>query len=167
DYPERVTCNGGRYMFDDDQETPDTSVAFYDYGREKGALSWENSSSHRRKPRSAPFVSVVGDGGKMDFSSSNYTVYDRDGKEIAKNTEKASDIPHFTNFANSIRVGEPLNQPIDDAQIGAMLCHYANMAYRTSGTLQIDPKTGQLVKGQPEAEKLWARPAYREGFEIG
>ncbi|MDC0276532.1 Gfo/Idh/MocA family oxidoreductase [Verrucomicrobiales bacterium] len=166
DFPERVTFNGGRYHFDDDQETPDTGTAIFDYGRENGGLSWVGSSCHRRKPQSTNFVTVYGEGGTMAFTSSNYSVFDLDGKEIGKNVEKASDIPHFTNFANAIRINEPLNQPIDDAQTGAMLCHYANIAYRTGGSVQVDSKTGNLVKGQVDAKKLWARTAYRAGFGI-
>jgi len=46
-----------------------------------------------------------------------------------------------------------------------MLYHYGNMAYRTNGAVDVDPKTGELVD-HPEAMKLWSRSAYREGWEI-
>ncbi|MEM9016694.1 MAG: Gfo/Idh/MocA family oxidoreductase [Verrucomicrobiota bacterium] len=163
DYPERITCSGGRYHYSDDQETPDTAYAVYDYG--KVGLSWESSSCHRRKPETQSFVTVYGEGGKLDFSSANYTVYDSDGKEIAKNVEPPSDIPHFTNFANAVREGEALTQPIDDAQVSAMLCHLGNIAYRTSGAVEVDPGTGTLVESEA-GEKFWGREAYREGWEI-
>ncbi len=166
DYPERITYNGGRYHFDDDQETPDTGTATFDYGRGKGALSWVGSSCHRRKPESPNFVTVYGEGGTLAFSNSGYTIFDIDGKEVDKNVEKATDIPHFTNFANAIREGEPLNQPIADGQIGTKLCHMANIAYRTGGAVKINSKTGTLANGQPEAHKLWARKSYRAGFGI-
>ena len=163
DYPSRITCHGGRYHFDDDQETPDTTTAVYDYG--KAGMSWEGSSCHPRKPEALPFVAVYGDGGKMDFSTSAYTIYDEKGKELHKNTDPPSDVPHFTNFADSIREGSPLNQPISEGQISAILCHLGNIAYRTTGAVDIDPKTGRLIKN-PDGEKLWSRAAYREGWEV-
>lgn len=163
DYPGRITCNGGRYHFDDDQETPDTAAAVYDYG--KVGMSWEGSSCHRRKPEEQSFVTVYGEGGKLDFSSANYTIYDSDGKEIGKNVEPPSDIPHFTNFANAIREGETLNQPIADGQVSAMLCHLGNIAYRTSGAVKVDPASGRLIDN-PAGEALWGREAYRPGWEV-
>lgn len=163
DYPQRVTCTGGRYHHGDDQETPDTTLAVYDYG--DVGMSWEGSSCHRRKPEKLSFVTVYGEGGKMDFSSANYVIYDSDGKEIGKNTEPPSDVPHFTNFANAVREGEKLNQPIDDGQVSAMLCHLGNIAYRTNGAVDVDPKTGKLVDN-PAGEKFWGRPEYRAGWEI-
>ena len=164
-YPNRITCNGGRYHYDDDQETPDTVYAVYDYGDE-GGISWEGSSCHRRKPETLPFVSVYGEGGKIDFSSSNYTAFDLDGKEIARNRDKPSDVPHFTNFANAIREDEPLAQDIATGQVSSMLCHLGNIAYRTGGALTVNPATGELVNGSEGQKKLWKREAYREGWEI-
>lgn len=163
DLPKRVTCNGGRYHYDDDQETPDTAYAVYDYG--DVGISWETSSCHRRKPEENKFVIVYGEDGKMDIPSANYVIYDKDGKEAEKNTDPPSDVPHFTNFANAIREGETLNQPISNGQISAQLCHLGNIAYRTSGAVDVDPKTGKLINN-PEGEKLWARSEYREGFGI-
>ena len=163
DYPTRITCNGGRYHFDDDQETPDTTYAVYDYG--DVGISWEGSSCTRRKPEESKFVVVYGDKGKMDLNNSNYTIYDKAGKEVEKNTDPPSDIPHFTNFANAVRDGEKLNQPISEGQISAMLCHLGNIAYRTNGAVDVDPKTGKLVDN-PEGEKLWSREAYRDGWAV-
>lgn len=163
DYPGKVTFNGGRYHFDDDQETPDTGTAVFDYG-DKG-ISWEVSSCHPRKPESPGFVKVYGTGGMIDFSSSNYTHYDLAGKEVGKNRDKPSDIPHFVNFAEAVRDGVPLAQPINDGEISAMLCHLANIAYRTGGSTRVDPNTGKLINN-PEGQKLWSRESYREGFGL-
>lgn len=163
DYPNRITYTGGRYRYDDDQETPDTSSAVFDYGDMN--MTWENTSCHRRNPESLGFVNVYGDGGMMSFSSSNYTIYDEKGNEVEKNVEKPSDVPHFTNFANAIRDGETLNQPIGDAQISAMICHLANIAYRTTGSVDVDAKSGK-IPGNEAANRLWAREAYRSGWEI-
>jgi len=163
DYPTRVTCTGGRYHFDDDQETPDTAVATYEF--DGLGISWDGSSCHRRRPESHPFFTVYGEGGKMDFSTAAYTIYDIEGKEVEKNTDPPSDVPHFTNFANAIREGEALNMPISEGKISATLCHLGNIAYRTNGAVQVDPATGRLVD-HPEGEKLWGRPEYRDGWGI-
>ncbi len=162
-YPKRVTCNGGRYHFDDDQETPDTATATFEYG--DFFLTWEGHSCHRRKPEKVPFVRIYGEGGVMDLTNSAYVAYDLDGKEIAINKEGPSDIPHFTNFADAIREDKALNQPIGDGQISTMLCHYGNMSYRSGGAIDVDQKTGKLIDS-PEAEKFWTRESYREGWGV-
>ena len=74
-------------------------------------------------------------------------------------------MPHFTNFADAIREGKALNQTIADGQVSSMLCHLGNMAFRTDGALDLDPATGKLI-GNPDAQKLWTREAYREGWEL-
>ena len=87
DYPERVSYTGGRYHFDDDQETPDTGDAAFEFG-DKGGITWHGSSCHRRRPDQLSFVKVYGEGGMLNFNSNNYTAYDIDGKLIAENKEK-------------------------------------------------------------------------------
>ena len=74
-----------------------------------------------------------------------------------------SDAPHFANFINAIRTGEKLNAEISGAQASTMLCHLANMAWRTGGAVDFDPAKRRLI-GNQAAAKLWARD-YRPGWE--
>ncbi|MCD6050843.1 MAG: ydgJ 3 [Verrucomicrobia bacterium] len=159
DHPKSVVFNGGRYHFDDDQETPDTGVAVYDFGHCGATL--EISSCHARKPTPPPFCEFYGDGGMMTVSSNGYTIFDNAGKEVAKNPGKGSDVPHFTNFINSIRLGERLNSEIEEAQKSSMLCHLANIAYRSGKVIQFD---GKKITNPEGTEKLWRRE-YRPGWE--
>lgn len=165
DTPKRVTCNGGRYYFDDDQETPDTFDATFDFGH--CGISWSNSSCHRRSPETFPIVTVFGTEGKMDIDyRAGWKIWDLKGKLVEEHDEAPSDVPHFTSFIDAIREGKPLHQNIADAQKSSMLCHLGNIAYRAGGAIDIDQKTSLLVDGQPEAQKYWSRETYREGWKI-
>lgn len=165
DYPERVTYNGGRYFFDDKQETPDTGVAVYDYGHV--GMSWEQSSSHARAAEK-PLAEIMfyGDNGTMGVNRDSWTVYDPKGVEISKGKGKGGgDVAHIGNFLEAIRGNGKLNSPIDDGQKSTMLCHLGNIAYRTNTVVRCDPKTGRLIDN-PAGEKLWKRESYRKGWDV-
>jgi predicted dehydrogenase len=166
DYPERVTYNGGRYFFDDQQETPDTGTAVYDFGKLGGA-EWVQSSCH---PRAAekPIAEVVfyGDNGTMAINRDNWTVYDPKGVKVGEGKGKGGgDGAHMGNFLEAIRGNAKLNSPIEEGQKSTMLCHLGNIAYRSNTVVRCDPKTGKLIDN-PAAEKLWQRPEYRTGWEV-
>ncbi|MGI9240410.1 MAG: Gfo/Idh/MocA family protein, partial [Verrucomicrobiales bacterium] len=132
DHPRRSSYVGGRYHFDDDQETPDTAEATYDFGSQ--GMSWHGSSCLQRKHEQHPFVSIYGDGGVMSFDAGGYRIHDNDGKLVHENQPGLNDLPHFENFTNAIRHGEALNAEIGDAQKSTMLCHLGNIAYRKGTT---------------------------------
>ena len=161
DYPARVTFNGGRYHFDDDQETPDTGAAVFDFG--SSGAAWDNSSCHPRSQERLPLVAFYGEGGSVTQDGPGYKVYDPKGAEISAGTGPGGDKVHFENFVAAIRDGTKLNSEIGEAQKSTLLCHLGNIAYRTEHTLRIDPKTGQIL-GDEGAAKLWGRE-YRPGWE--
>ena len=161
DHPTRASYIGGRYHFDDDQETPDTADATYDFG--KLGISWHGSSCLRRKHEGHAFVSVYGDGGVMSFDAGGYRIHDNDGKLVHENMPGLNDLPHFQNFTDAIRNGSALNAPIADAQKSAMLCHLGNIAYRQGIQVRCDPKTGKQQNGAA-VDQLWTRD-YREGWQ--
>ena len=152
DTPIRTSCVGGRYHFNDDQETPDTADATYDFG--KVGMSWHGSSCLQRKSEKHSFVSVYGESGIMSFDGGGYRIYDNAGKLVQENIPKLSDVPHFQNFVNAIRNGEALNSEISDAQKSTMLCHLGNISYRE----------GIQIKGIDVPKKLWQRE-YSEAWK--
>ena len=161
DYPTKVTYLGGRYHFDDDQESPDTAVAQFDFG-DKGA-TWEGSSCLRRKDENLAFCSFYGDGGTMAFDFSGYKVYDKEGTLVEEREGTPGDVPHFQNHCDAIRDGAALNQDIEEGQKSTQWCHLGNIAYRTQSVLEVDPKTGR-IQNNSQALKLWGR-SYSKGWK--
>jgi predicted dehydrogenase len=76
------------------RKTPDTTLLAADFG--PCAVVWDGSSCHKRTGgEKHAFVTFYGDNGTMALSSEGYTLYDKGGKEIHKNTPPFSDLPHF------------------------------------------------------------------------
>ncbi len=159
--PTVVTCNGGRYHFQDDQETPDTMYVTYHFGAQ--GINFENSSCLPRSQEKHAFVSFYAEKGVLSMGGGgDYKIYDPKGKEMAAVTGKFTDVAHFQNFIDAIRKNTPLNAEIEEGQKAAMLCHLGNIAYRTGQALHPDPETRRLSNA--EAAKLWGRE-YRPGWE--
>lgn len=160
--PKRVTYGGSRYHFNDDQETPDTGMATFDFGN-CGAM-WDQSSCNRRKGENTPFVAFYGEGGSLTCSTKNdYSLYDLNGKKIESKNLPPNQTLHFNNFVNAIRHDEKLNSEIADAQASTLLCHLANMAWRTNSTVNFESKKRRIINNSAAA-KLWGRQ-YRKGWE--
>ncbi len=162
DFPIRVTAAGGRYAFDDDQETPDTMMVTCDF-EEKKTIIWEGLSCNRRGIEGDSFgVTFHGDKGTIVLSSSGYTRYDATNREKAKVPGPGDDTPHLQNFLDCIRAcgtDGPTKLPNSDIEGGhksTLLCHLGNIAYRTGRTLHCDPRNGH-IKNDEEAMKLWSR----------
>jgi predicted dehydrogenase len=166
DAPRRVTCGGGRYHFHDDWETPDTTVAHFDFG-DKG-ITWEGQSCDPRGFEGTDFgVNFYGEKGSMTITTSA-SIYDLKQKlvrEIPGNMKNSYSLDplHFGNFLDGIREGKPLRAEIEDGQRSTLLCHLGNIAWRTGHTVNYDPEARKIT-GDPEASALWQR-TYREGWE--
>jgi predicted dehydrogenase len=161
DYPTKVTYLGGRYCFDDDQETPDTGTTTFHFG-DKGA-TWEQSSCHPRRPEKQPFVAFYGDQGSLEIEGMGYVIYDMEGREVAKQNGPGGERDHIANFLDCIRSGEKPNSEIEEGQKGTLMCHLGNIAYRTGRVINFDPEKRRIV-GDQDAEKYWSRE-YRKGWE--
>ena len=161
DYPQRVAFIGGRYHFDDDQETPDRGVASYDFG--DVGITWECSSCHARKGESETFAAFYGDGGSLTITKAAYVIRDLTGKEIESNPGHREDSLHMENFFTCIVDGGKPNSDIEDAQKSTLLCHLGNISHRTGEMIHFDSKTRRIV-GSPAGETLWKRE-YRDGWE--
>ncbi len=159
--PTRITCNGGRYHFDDDQETPDTTIAAFHFG-DKGLL-FDGSSCNPRGSDKHPFIEWYGEHGTMTQDGNGYKVFDPKGKQLADVNGPGGDKVHMGNFLDAVRGNAKPNSEIAVGQTSTLLCHLGNIAYRTGRELHFDPKTRKII-GDKDAEKFWTRE-YRKGWE--
>jgi predicted dehydrogenase len=162
EFPRTVTSGGGRYAFDDDQETPDTNLVTFDFGN--CLISWEGQSCRKHGFEGMGFgAAFYGEKGTMIITSSGYRLLDRAGKPAGDFPAPFSDRPHFQNFVDTIRGQAQLNAEISIGHRSTLLCHLGNIAWRTGRTVHCDPANGH-IQNDPEAAALWERQ-YRPGWK--
>jgi predicted dehydrogenase len=166
DVPTKVTSAGGRYHFQDDQETPDTQFVTYEFGDK--VIHWEGRSCQPRPVEgggSTHGAAFYGDKGSLIIDRAGYVVYDLKNKEVSKVEGPSDDAgaQHLQNFVDAVRAGDPtkLNAPIAEGAASTLLCHLGNISQRTGRTVHVD--AGKIV-GDNEAAHLWTRE-YRKGWE--
>jgi predicted dehydrogenase len=163
EYPVRVSSGGGRYHFDDDQETPDTHLVTFDFAERK-AITWEGMSCNPYRAGGGGFgASFLGEGGSVLVADDAWTVYDREGKEVKRSEGKRSDADHYRDFIACARSGKRPHSDVEGAHQSTLLCHLGNIAQRTGRTLHCDPANGR-IRGDEDAMRLWSRE-YERGWE--
>jgi predicted dehydrogenase len=165
DSPDFIACGGNKYHFDDDQETPDTQLATFDF--KDATIEWEHRTWSKRGLEGGDFgivfygtkatLVVVGDGWKI--------YEDRNVVEEHPGTSRDEwQRRHIDNFLACRLTRE---KPAADIEIGhrsTMLCHLANIAWRTRSTLRFDG-VRETIADNPPAATLLSRE-YRRGFEL-
>ena len=163
DFPTRVTSSGGRYHWQDDQETPDTHTVCFEFG-DKGQITWEGLSCNNHR---AGFVTFFGDKGTIDIDGNgSYTHYDQGDKVVEEGQgQSRGDDEHLANFVAAIRNDKPLelNAEIEKGYRSTLLCHLGNIAQRTGATLNCDPTSGHILDNEA-AMAMWSRE-YEPGWE--
>jgi predicted dehydrogenase len=162
DYPLSAVCGGGKFHFDDDQETPDTQLATFDFGGR--AIHWEHRTWHKRGLEGMDWgAAFYGENGSLIIANGKFTVYDPDGAVREEASLNNGEIEHQQNFLDAIRASTPLTSEIEEGVKSTLLCHLGNIALRTGQTVRLDPTTHQIVDN-PQQQALWSRE-YRPGWE--
>ncbi|HEY1064831.1 MAG TPA: Gfo/Idh/MocA family oxidoreductase [Pirellulales bacterium] len=162
DYPIAVTSSGGRYQFQDDQETPDTHTVCFEFPDRK-QITWIGSSCNKH---SQPFVEIFGESGTLVFGGSGeLTLYDANDKVVRQEKGSQGETEHIANFVSAIRDDKPLacNAEILEGYKSTLLCHLGNISYRVGRSLKCDPQNGHVVNDE-QATALWGRQ-YESGWE--
>ena len=174
-HPTKVSAIGGKFMFDDDQETPNTISASweFDVNGKKKLMTFEVRhwiSNHEagiggEKPGNTIGNTFYGSNGYVVIDNYNkyWSFLGRDQKPGPERTE-AKD--HFVNFIEAIRnrKREGLTAEIEEGAFSCNLMHLANVSYRVGRTLNWDAKKMQCIDDD-EANKLLTRN-YRSPFVV-
>jgi predicted dehydrogenase len=162
DAPQRVSAGGGKYFYDDDQQTPDTLTVAFDFP--ETCVLWEHRIWSRTGFEGQSWgVAVYGQHGTMLFTSKGWHVID--GVEASdKSAEAGMERAHLRNFIDCVKKPARPNADIEEGHKSTRLCHLGNIALRTGHTLRFDAKT-ETCTGDAAANQLLGR-TYRKGFEL-
>ena len=174
--PKSVYSFGGKFIYDDDQETPNTQTAIFDYGdaqmefEVRGLITPEEGKLAIRGGNTV---------GNIFFGSEGVLVVDLMGYQVYKGEEqtKVMDVrykeprawdtaPHMANFVEAVksRKTAELHAEIEIGAGAAALCHMANISYRLGRKLAFDPKLMRFI-GDAEANRMITRE-YRRPYVV-
>ena len=162
EFPIRVTSMGGRYRFQDDQETPDTHLVAFDFPGRK-SITWEGLSCNRLPAGQGADVMFFGDNGTLVIDGNGYKVFNQDRKELRSVSGAGGDVSHIRNFLDACRGNGRLTSNIEEAHKSTLMCHLGNIAYRVGRALECDPKDGHILQDK-QAAAYWTRE-YAKGWE--
>lgn len=158
DCPSRVTSVGGRYFFEDDQETPDTQVVAFQFGDR--TLTWEHRSClPETSEGTSAGITFFGSRGTLHLHDRGYRLLDADGRESRRvdGDLAAGTALHVQRFLDGIvHPARTPNATVREAHLSTLLCHLGNIAYRSGGALEVNPETQQL-RNDPTAAAYWSR----------
>ncbi len=179
-YPTKVSAMGGHFMFDDDQETPNTIVATYEFdvAGKKKFMEFEvrhwmtNHEAGINETGAGKEVNTVG---AIFYGSKGYmAVTDEDhatyytflGREQQPGPSGHDQGNNWANFIDALRTRKhsDLNAPIEEGAISTTLVHLANISYRLGRTLNFDADSYSCV-GDAEANAMFRRK-YCEPFVV-
>jgi len=174
-HPTKVSSIGGKFMFDDDQETPNTLSSNFEFEVAGKKKMMEFEVRHWYSNHEA---SIGGDRagntiGNTFYGSNGYLIIDGYNKYTSFMGPKGEPGParterdtHFENFIAGVRSRkrEELNAEIEEGAMSCVLVHLANVSYRLGRTLHWDEKTW-TVKNDPEANRMLTRE-YRAPYIV-
>ncbi|MBM4093265.1 MAG: Gfo/Idh/MocA family oxidoreductase [Planctomycetes bacterium] len=162
DFPTRVSSSGGRYRFDDDQETPDTQLVAFEF--DKRVILWEAVSWSPMGPGGSSFgVTFHGDEGTLTIKDGGYEIHDSHLKQVASFSGTAGDAEHLDDFLACVRDGKHPSADIEEAHKSTLMCHLGNISQQVGRALRINPQDGHIID-DADAASRWGRE-YAPGWE--
>jgi len=176
--PMSVSSTGGKYIFQDDQETPNTQIATFDYGDKelmfevRGLPTGAEGNLPVRGKNSISNL-FYGADGWMAMDDNGFQVYKgyenektMDEKNQDREAKKDETGVHMANFLAGVksRNVKDLHADVGIGATSADLVHLANISYRLKHELKFDPKALKFVDNA-EANEMLTRK-YRTPYVV-
>jgi predicted dehydrogenase len=180
-FPESVYCTGGRYLFDDQRDTPDYQAIIYDYGNFALTLQTGEFTPYMLKTvpeirygdgfpewkQNSTKIVIYGTKGVMYVGrmGGGWQVYDENRNIVAQETGLFPLKEHLGNYIDCIRTREQPNANIVEGHKSVTLVHLANLSYRAGRKQLYFSGEHEIVTNDQKAREL-AAGTYRKGFEL-
>jgi predicted dehydrogenase len=165
--PRAVMSSGGKYVLQDNSETPDTQMTVYEFP--SYTLVWEHKVGIGLGLYNRPWgMAFVGTEGTLVINDSGWEIL-REPSKDALEPKKYPGGPdprpaHVRNFLDCVRSRQ---QPIENLQVGhqvSTVAHLGNIALRTGRRIAWD-HARERVLDDPEANRL-VHPRYRAPWTL-
>ncbi len=177
-WPIRISAMGGHFMFDDDQETPNTLISVFEFPSPDGNGDKKKIMQFEVRHWVTNHEGGIGEGasntiGNLFYGSEGYMVIDLGGnwrtymgREREPGPTGRGDGDMFANFTDAIRADDRsmLEGDIVEGHRTCGLIHMANISYRLGRTLNFDPRTERFIDDD-EANAMQTRK-YRHPYVI-
>jgi predicted dehydrogenase len=167
-WPDAVSSSGGKFVYDDDKEVPDTQMALYEYPGL--TLTWElrmwsKAPNQGGIADDGTGVTFYGDQQRLVLNRSGWKAYAKDEPEVVAQGNARDDkfLLHAANFIDCVRTRKPPVSDIASGQISSAVSLLGNVALLSGEKIRYNPRTNQLDK--PEHNHLLTR-TYREKWQF-
>ncbi len=172
-HPVKIQCMGNYFVWDSDQETPNTLHVDYEYDDGKilqfevrglgtdsegtmrignlvyGSKGWMNIDNEDSGKSQAEMTEIK-------LQESGFSSYQEDPGKAFSNQDPATQDSVLNNFKNFIecvksRKWQELHADILDGHMSTSLCHLGNIAYRVKRALHFNPNDEKFIN-DPEAD---------------
>lgn len=152
--PLSVSSGGGKLVFDDDQEVPDTQMVLWEFPGT--CLVWEHRMWSSHPTEGSGFgTAFYGDKGTLIVDDRTWRI--EDGSSLKPSDTRRDDGQgrHFQNFLDCVKSRARPDGDIETGHLSTRLCHLGNIAYRMGRKLTFD--AGREAFHDKDANELLAR----------
>ncbi len=164
--PSKITSMGGKFLFDDDKETPEILSSLFFYPKENKMIQFEvrHWCTNEEQGVGVGNIFYGSDGYMLVKGYDTFEVYL--GQKREKGPAKRAGGDHYANFIKAVRSRKTSDQngPVETAHLSSALAHLGNIAYRTGRVLTFDPVKERFV-GDRQADQMLTRK-YRAPFVV-
>ncbi len=165
-FPRYISAQGGKFLWDDDKQTPEILSASYLYPDQHKIMEVEvrHWFTNHEDGVNVGNIFYGSEGFMLIKNYDTYETYLGAKREPGPARKEGGD--HYANFIQAVRSrkkGE-LNAPVETGHYAAGIAHLGNAAYRVGRRLEFDAAAEKFVNDS-EADKLITRD-YRPPFVV-
>ena len=162
--PSFVSNGGGKFVHDDDRETPDTQICHFEFPEGK-LLTWEHRIWTRRGIDGlGAGIEFYGDRGTLLLRDQVWEVFPANGKP-ATHRGPSGWREHLADFLGAVKTRSRPSADIETGVRSTELCLLGNVAHRSRASLRVNPEKHEVIEPDDEIKPFIGR-TYRSGFEL-
>jgi len=167
EWPKAVMSSGGKYVLDDNSETPDTQMTIFEFP--SYTMVWEHKVGVGLGLYNRPWgMSFTGTEGTLVINDSGWEILREPSKDLLEPRKFPGGTDprpaHVRNFLDCVKSRQ---KPVEDLEAGHFLstvAHLGNLALRSGRRIVWDPAQEKVV-GDKEADRL-VGCAYRKPWKL-